>query len=55
MVVVGLEWRRFSERRRDDDRREGLVVEMAFSMVWRAKFRGVMRLVGSVLRRMEER
>lgn len=53
--LFGLEVRSFSARRREEDRTEGLVVEMAFSMVWAAKVRGLMRVGGTFWRKVEER
>lgn len=53
-MVLGFEWRSSSTWRRDDNRREGLVVVMAFSSVCRAELRGLLRLVGRVLRKVEE-
>ena len=56
----GWERRRFSIRRRDDDRTEGLPIEIALSRVSAARFRGLIRVVwsregGSFWWRMEKR
>lgn len=55
----GYERRTFWARRREDDRMEGLVVEMAFSRLSTAKFRGLMVVVllddGASRRRVERR
>lgn len=56
----GWERRRFSTRRRDDDRTVGLAVEIAFSRVSATRFRGLVRVVwsregGRLWRRTEKR